>query len=561
MARRFFIALALLIFLPISLCSGAAAGENDTRKASERPANGKASGLSANPHDVDLGVIGPDEESKGIFYLKNMGPGNLSWSTDGPEGWLQTERQSLTGTTTTGDAPQPLKIQALLENGTGQGKTRIYTLLLRMEYGGQAAVFRRETPLGILRESIRINFPGGTKVISFRVHVAEFAAGSVLEVKPLGIDFGVVRAGEQITKRVLLTNKGRDALKWKAGAARTKGMPASSKLPQGRYISFQNDAVVRTSSYLPPPQLRETLELSGVWGEQGGFPAGQEKSAVRFRFTGTGISLFLWKTPEGGPIGVFLDEQFVNTIDGLSDHRERAEVAVADGQLDGSHILTLVGQGGRIFLEGVRVHGKPVQKGPRGWITVFPNSGTTIRETDYINIVLNTNQLIPGIYGDHVFFVSKSGEAEVEVIVEVAAEAQAKYIDVHKYLAGSDYLYITNPRAEANRLQARGYVYLGTTFRLFSPGTPGTTEFFRWFNPAKGDHFYSHDPVGGGKPLAGYLFEGSIGNIATSRLSGTRELYRWYNRATGRHFYTTDQSGEGLGRKGYVFDGIAGFVR
>jgi len=106
----------------------------------------------------------------------------------------------------------------------------------------------------------------------------------------------------------------------------------------------------------------------------------------------------------------------------------------------------------------------------------------------------------------------------------------------------------------------KGYRHTGIAFRLFSPGTPGTTDFFRWFNPSKGDHFYSYDPKGG-KPLPGYLFEGSIGNIGTSRLTGTRELYRWFNPTTNGHFYTTEQGGEGITKKGYRFDGIAGFVR
>ena len=211
-------------------------------------------------------------------------------------------------------------------------------------------------------------------------------------------------------------------------------------------------------------------------------------------------------------------------------------------------------------LEGLRVFGKPIQKGPRGWISVFPDSGFTTRETDYINVALNTRQLTPGIYGEHVFFLTNGGEADVEVFLEVAAETTPRFLDVHRYLAGFDYLYTTNPQAEATRLQVKGYRHTGIAFRLFAPGTPGTTDFFRWFNPSKGDHFYSYDPKGG-KPLPGYLFEGSIGNIGTSRLTGTRELYRWFNPTTKGHFYTTDQGGEGITKKGYRFDGIAGFVR
>ena len=142
-------------------------------------------------------------------------------------------------------------------------------------------------------------------------------------------------------------------------------------------------------------------------------------------------------------------------------------------------------------LEGVQLLGKPIQRGPRGWISVFPDSGFTTRETDYINVALNTRQLAPGIYGDHVLFLTNGGEADVEVFLEVVAETTPRFLDVHRYLAGSDYLYTTNPQAEAARLQVKGYRHTGIAFRLFAPGTPGTTDFFRWFNPTKGDHFYS----------------------------------------------------------------------
>jgi hypothetical protein len=374
------------------------------------------------------------------------------------------------------------------------------------------------------------------------------------------MDFGTIRPGEQITKRILLKNRGRETLKWRAGVAGTKGMPATAMPPVGRYVSFRHKIAVK-GSYTLTGEIREGLELTGTWAEEGGYPSGQgEQNTLRYRFTGTGIGLYFWKSPDGGPFSVFLDEQFVSLVDGYADRMERGEALITEGQLEGPHLLTIVNGAGKVTLEGLRVFGKPIQKGPRGWISVFPDSGFTTRETDYINVALNTRQLTPGIYGEHVFFLTNGGEADVEVFLEVAAETTPRFLEVHRYLAGSDYLYTTNPQAEASSLQLKGYRHVGIAFRLFASGTPGTTNFFRWFNPLKGDHFYSYDPKGG-KPLPGYLFEGSIGNIGTSRLTGTRELYRWFNPTTKGHFYTMDQGGEGITKKGYRFDGIAGFVR
>jgi len=557
MARRFFTTIILLL---LGLSAVTAFGQNDSGipLIPVDEADSFGSVLTVNLGEIDLGVLAPGEEAKRTFYLKNVGPGNPEWFAEGPKGWKLSESQNLSGLI--GQTPVPLRIHLIYVREVGASKSRICSLTLRLEGGGEAAVFRREVPVGELRDELRFNYYGGTISVFFNVRLVEMASVPLLEVEPRRMDFGTIRPGEQITKRILLKNRGREPLKWRVGVAGTRGMPASAPPPVGRYVSFRHETAV-TGPYTLTGQIREDLELTGTWTEEGGYPSGQgEQNTLRYRFTGTGIRLYFWKSPDGGPFSVFIDEQFIDIIDGYAERRERVEVLIADALTDGPHLFGIVNGGGKVTLEGVHLFGKPIQKGPRGWITVFPDSGSTTRETDYINIALNTRQLLPGIYGGHVFLTSNGGEADVQVFLDVATETQPRFMDVHRYLAGFDYLYTTNPQAEATRIQVKGYRHTGIAFRLFAPGTPGTTEFFRWFNPLKGDHFYSYDPKGG-KPLPGYLFEGSIGNIGTSRLTGTRELYRWFNPTTNGHFYTTEQGGEGITKKGYRFDGIAGFVR
>lgn len=556
MARRFFTAFIILL---LGLSAVTAFGQNVPEislfPVDEMDSFGSV--LTVNLGEIDLGVLAPGEEAKRTFYLKNVGPGNPEWFAEAPRGWKLSESQNLSGLI--GQTPEALRIHLIYVREVGTSKNRGCSLILRLEARGEAAVFRREVPVGELREELRFHYYGGTISVFFNVRLVEMAYVPLLEVEPLRMDFGTIRPGEQITKRILLKNRGRESLKWKAGVAGTRGMPATAP-PVGRYVSFRHETAV-TGAYTLTEQIREDLELTGTWTEEGGYPSGQgEQNSLRYRFTGTGIRLYCWKSPDGGPFSVFLDEQFIDIIDGFAERRERVEVLIADALSDGPHLLNIVNGGGKVTLEGVHLFGKPIQRGPRGWITVFPDSGVTTRETDYINVALNTRQLAPGIYGDHVLFLTNGGEADVEVFLEVAAETTPRFLDVHRYLAGFDYLYTTNPQAEATRLQVKGYRHTGIAFRLFAPGTPGTTDFFRWFNPSKGDHFYSYDPKGG-KPLPGYLFEGSIGYIGTSRLTGARELYRWFNPTTNGHFYTTDQGGEGITKKGYRFDGIAGFVR
>jgi hypothetical protein len=525
-----------------------------------RSSGGLQTVLTASPREIDLGSLGPGEEAQGVFYLKNVGSGSTSWYADGPEGWTALENRGLSGTV--GENTEQVKITLKFLNKNGPGKLLNCSLLLRLEGGGQYAVFRREAPVGVLRESLRFSFPSGTRTVFFHARLSELASASRLDVEPIRIDFGVVRPGEQISRRVQVTNRGKEILKWRVALAGTRGIPVTAPTPPGRYVSFLNETAGGTGSYPVVAQLREGLDLSGQWSEERGYPATQgEQSALRYRFIGTGIALLIRKTPDGGLLSIYLDEQFLTMIDGYAERPEYVETLLVEDQPETPHLLTVVSIGGRVIIEGVRIFGRPSLKGPRGWISVTPDSGMTTRETDYVNITLNTRQLMPGNYSEYVFFRSNGGDAGVEVSLEVVAETQPRLLDVSCYQSGSDYLYTTNPQAEATRLRVKGYKNLGIAFRLFSPGTPGTTEFFRWFNPVKGDHFYSSDPVGGGKPLQGYLFEGSIGNIATSRLTGTRELYRWHNPNTGCHFYTTNQGGEGLGKKGYRFDGITGFVR
>jgi len=460
---------------------------------------------------------------------------------------------------------EPVRIRLSFENQTGSDGTRVPSLYLHLEWGWESAVYWREAPRGLLREAIRFYFPGGTRTVFFQVRLSELTSAPLLNVEPLRIDLGVVRPGQEVRQQVLLTNRGREILSWKTGLAGTKGFPAKGEEISGRYLSFRRTPATGANLYPYKTVSGEGIELLGAWTEEGGYPLGQgEQSRLRFRFTGSGINLLFWKTPEGGLFNVFIGERFVAQIDGYADHREMAEVAVAGKLPDGPHLLTVINESGKVLLEGVRLFGRPVLKGPRGWISVFPDSGSTTRETDYVTIALRTRDLPPGIYGERVYFTSNGGDRHVEFSLEVAVGdggAQSNLREVLRYVSGSDYLLTTNPSADTARLESRGYQYSGVAFRLFSPGTAGTAEFLRWFNPTRGDYYYTTDSGGGGKALDGYLLEGSIGRIATVRLPGTRALYRWHNPSTGRYFYTTDQDGEGFGKKGYRFDGIAGYVR
>ncbi|MGV8079991.1 MAG: hypothetical protein AB2L22_08020 [Syntrophales bacterium] len=522
--------------------------------------------LTVSPREIDFGPIGSGSTETALFVLKNPGGGSLQWNLAPPEGWHCSPEQGLSGHLDVRAVEIPIRLKYMREGAENEGtaeKSGPLSLVLAMELRERSMTCRREAVPGVHREIIRINSTGGARSVFFRYHVMRPEMQPLIHLNPLRLDFGTVGIGERVARRVELTNRGKDILKWSVESQGNHARESGFQPPPGRYVSFFNEAVKGKGSYAPPATLKAGLDVSGaVWLEEDGYPVGTGRgNSLKMRFSGTGIALYYWKDPDGGDLNVLLDDRFVQTTDCRAGERESAETFLAQDLPDGSHTLTLVSTKGRVVLQGVRIEGRPVQRGPSGWISAFPGSGRTLRETDYIHVVVNTQHLAPGWYADQILFTSNGGNKLMEISLEVTTENISRLLDAYRYVRGTDYFLTTNPQAEQAHLQAGGYVKEGIAFRLFSPGAPGTTSFYRWYNPRKGDRFYGYDLQGGGKNLQGYVLEGSIGNIATFRLSQSRELYRWYHPSRGVHFFTTDPAGEGMQNKGYRFDGIAGYVR
>jgi hypothetical protein len=522
--------------------------------------------LAITPREIDAGTIAPGGSASGVFTLKNMGSGIMEWSTSGPESWRMIENEKLVSTVV--DDADYLRIAISIPPNDIpvkriKYKVPFYPTELRLEAGNQKLICQKDLPPGVHREAIKITSAGGLRTIFITFKIVSAPELPQINLNPVRMDMGYVLPGKIISRKIRLTNKGKEMLKWSVVLARQRrdDIPVDN-LKKGRYISFVNEEIRGNGVYSPPALLKESLDVTGKWTQAGGYPSSTGGSnTIKFRFSGTGVSIYFTTYPDFGNLTVYLDEQLISEHDWFADQKENSELLVADNLADGPHVLTLLNKEGRLDIEGVKVLGKEVLRGPAGWITVFPVSGSTTLETEYINVTLNTAQLSPGYYGDNILFNSNDGEGTVEVFVEIIADKLTKTIDVFRYSQGLDFLFTANPQAEARKLSQNSYVKEGIAFRLFVPDTPGTTSFYRWYNPQKKDHFYHYDSRGGGKQLQGYVFEGSIGNIATSRLTNTRELYRWFNPSTAHYFFTTDPKGEKVEKKGYRFDGIAGYVK
>ena len=569
MVRLLYISVVLSQFVLLLICpNGALARETslsrDIKKEiiseQEKP-DARSPVLAVSPKEIDLGIIGPGQGVRGNFVLKNAGAGILNWSVNGPEGWTFFDVKKLSGILENGTENLSVHI-SFLKDTLPPGSHNIggsNLIQLSLEANNRINIYRKQLSIGPHREMVKLSSNGGTRTIYIRFELATGPHEPQIDVNPVRIDFGTVGLGESVTKKIKVTNTGRKILKWRVSVQANTANGGSRAA--GRYISFFNEDIKGSGVYATPNHLKGTLDMAGKWPESNGFPLSYVPSNVmKYHFWGTGIAILCSMEKDEGSISAFVDEVYSIDPDCNTEQKASAECLIAEWLPYGSHILTIINKGGRVVIEGVRIYGREIKKGSRGWISVFPLSGTTTKEIDYVNVIVNTKQLDPGLYGENIIFNSNGGKVIAELSLEVSADIAPRIIDVYRYVEGSDYLYTANPQAESSILNKKGYKKQGIAYRLFSSGTPGTTPFHRWYNAARKDHFYSHDAYGEGKSLAGYVYEGAIGNIATSRLTNTRELYRWYNPSTGCHFYSTDPN-ESILKKGYRFDGIAGYVR
>jgi len=518
--------------------------------------------LFISPREINLGDIGPGENSRSAFSLKNVGSKTLRWSINGPEGWILPEGTALNGILSKSPHYIRICVESLIDKGEEINPYReVYPVRIKLETISDSVTYEKALALGTYREMITLCSNGGTRHVFLDFTVSRVRSRPCLAVDPLGIDLGIVESGKKLMKKIKINNSGKGILKWKAMLRKNRKIFTGITFPGGRYLSLFNKNILNKEIYRVPDHLKDSVFISGKWLEDNGYPSSDgESNSLKKAFSGTGIAVFVWRDLEGGTINAFIDNRFAGKIDCNSEKRERAEFTVAEDLKKGPHILNLVCSGGNVVIEGMRIYGDDLMKGRKNWIKIYPGNGTTTRETDYANVIINTENLKSGNYGENIIFSSNGGNEIVEVSFKISESKSPNIINIYRYMKGLDCLFTASPESESPDI-LQSYKNGKIAFRLFRRGTRGTTEFYRWYNPSNMTHFYSYDRNGGGKSLNGYIFEGSIGNIATSRLSKTRELYRWYKPATGTYSYSTNLKGENYTDNGYKYDGIAGYVR
>ncbi|MBP9021155.1 MAG: hypothetical protein KBG01_06455 [Syntrophobacterales bacterium] len=515
---------------------------------------GGATALLVSPEVMDLGVLTPVGEVKGVYFMHSPLAKTLAWSTGVPEGWIAVGGERLAGRLT--DSLGSLEVGIRFVEGETPDEMGGHLVQMALKTGGDILVLEKALPLGRHCEKIEVHYAGASRTLVLKFETALSEPGPKLSVEPFGLDFGTIEGSRTTLKKLHVRNVGKGTLSWKTGI----GSVSEGQAGKWFYVSFLNENKRDGEAYAVPDDLENVLQLDGKWFTDKGYPACRgEEGTMSFLFSGTGIAVIFHPEKEECSLKAYIDDLAPVEMD-RDPEEGRAAVVVAENLSDGHHVLEVMSKRGLVMVEGVRIFGGEVLTGVPGWLKVFPSTGTTTSETDYVTVFVDTENLKTGLYGDAVVIRSNGGDAAVDVSLRVTRHIVTKFIDVYRYVKGNDYLYTGHPEAEGSGV-LEGYRKQGFAFRLFREDTPGTKKFYRWYNKAKGDHYYTTDPDGDGKRRQGYVLEGYIGNIGTSKILGTRELYRWQNPSTGCHFYTTDPRGEGMAKKGYRFDGIAGYVR
>lgn len=509
--------------------------------------------VSLSVREIDLGAVGPGETARAQFQIANTADGRIRWTIEPPADWASSPGRGLSGESYS--LPSKIDVTLVsLKDGAGPGDHRVE---VRVSSAKRTLVLRRTLAEGPWREALRIESDNGGRTLFLKFSITGVKSRAVLEVEPRGIDLGDTEPVREITRRFRISNAGAGVLRWQASSG---GAVTPWGTGRGRYLSLYNEALTTGAPYAAPASLRDTVQLAGTWVAEKGYPRSSgESCTLQIQFLGSGAVIYVSRAADGTVLRAAVDNRPPRELTPEEIEGGRFEATAAEGLPEGPHNLQLHVEEGAAVLDGIFVRDSRVSSPPAAWIRLTPLSGTITRETDFVTVRMTLSDLKPGVYTDQVAIVSNGGTVRIPVSLSVTGEATPRHLAVWRYTRGQDILFTAQPEKEDPRYIG-AYQRAGLAFRLYGPGTAGTGELYRWYNPSIGDHYYSTEKNGGRKNLKGYVFGGAIGNIATIRLPGTRELYRWYNPETGRHYFTTDGAGEGVGRKGYRFEGTVGFV-
>lgn len=184
--------------------------------------------LQVTPREVDLGKIGPDESSKGLFQVKRIGAGNIDCTIDVARQWsIKGGEEPLSLLMAQEERSLGISLRSVADRqrkNNDEGK-RLFYLELTLELGKQRVIYQRHVPEGLYRETVQVLFDDRYRTLFFIYGVSSEKARPILDVEPRELSLGMLEPGKVYMSEIHVSNSGRSTLTWNA---ETRGRKASS---------------------------------------------------------------------------------------------------------------------------------------------------------------------------------------------------------------------------------------------------------------------------------------------------------------------------------------------
>ena len=92
---------------------------------------------------------------------------------------------------------------------------------MKLEAGAEKLICRKEFPVGTHKEVIKINSTDGQKTIFVTFIIGYTQKNPLINLNPLRLDMGSILPGKTVSKKIMVTNSGKEMLTWSVAVQKT----------------------------------------------------------------------------------------------------------------------------------------------------------------------------------------------------------------------------------------------------------------------------------------------------------------------------------------------------
>jgi hypothetical protein len=94
----------------------------------------------------------------------------------------------------------------------------------------------------------------GQKIIFVTFVIVSTQKSPLINLNPLRLDMGSILPEKIVSKKIMVTNSGKEILTWSVAAQKHKIKDTPANFKKGRYISFVNEEA-REAEFMPCPGI------------------------------------------------------------------------------------------------------------------------------------------------------------------------------------------------------------------------------------------------------------------------------------------------------------------